>query len=45
MGRNIAIDALAGSVPVLGDLFDVAFKAHLRNARLLERWLEDRGRP
>lgn len=45
MGRNIAIDALAGSVPVLGDLFDVAFKAHLRNVRLIERWLEDRGRP
>jgi hypothetical protein len=34
---NIAIDALAGSVPVIGDLVDVAFRANLRNMRLL-RW-------
>ena len=33
---NVAIEALAGSVPVIGDLFDVAFKANLRNYRLLK---------
>lgn len=32
---NVVIDAILGSVPVLGDLFDFAFKANLRNANLL----------
>lgn len=36
---NLAIDALAGAVPIAGDLVDFAFKAHVRNRRLLERWL------
>jgi len=36
---NLGIDALAGSVPVLGDLFDFGFKAHVRNRVLLEKWL------
>jgi len=26
---------LVGSIPVLGDLFDVAFKSNLRNAKLV----------
>ncbi|MBI3171011.1 MAG: DUF4112 domain-containing protein [Hydrocarboniphaga effusa] len=46
MAGNVAIDALAGVVPVLGDIFDVAFKANLRNARLLEAHLDQlEGRP
>lgn len=36
---NVAIEALAGTVPVIGDLFDVAFKANLRNYRLLKSHL------
>ncbi len=36
MGWNVAIDTLVGEVPVLGDLFDVAWKANMRNLRLLE---------
>lgn len=32
---NIAIDWLAGTIPVLGDIFDVAFKSNLRNAKLV----------
>jgi len=32
---NVAIDGLVGSVPVLGDLFDVAFRANRRNVRIL----------
>jgi hypothetical protein len=39
MLANVAIDTVVGSVPVLGDLFDVAFKANLRNMRLLEQYL------
>jgi len=33
---NLAIDAALGAVPLAGDLFDVAFRAHTRNLRLLE---------
>ena len=34
---NVAIDSLVGAIPVLGDIFDVAFKSNMRNAALLER--------
>jgi hypothetical protein len=30
------LDIAIGSIPLLGDLFDVAFKANTRNLRLLE---------
>jgi hypothetical protein len=33
---NVGIEALAGSVPLIGDLFDVAFKANRRNYQLLK---------
>lgn len=36
---NVVLDAAGGAVPVLGDLFDLAFRAHVRNRVLLERWL------
>ena len=32
---NQLTDILIGAVPLLGDLLDVAFKANIRNARLL----------
>lgn len=35
MVGNVAIDALVGAVPVLGDLADFALKANQRNLRLL----------
>jgi hypothetical protein len=38
---NVAIDALLGVFPVVGDLFDVVFKANRKNLELLER---NRGR-
>ena len=31
------IDALVGLVPIVGDLFDIGWKANLRNLELLER--------
>jgi len=40
MVGNVAIDAVVGAVPVLGDLFDVAWKANTRNLALLDRALE-----
>ena len=40
---NVGADFLVGSVPFVGDLFDVAFKANRRNARLLEQHLKCRN--
>jgi Domain of unknown function (DUF4112) len=37
---NIAIDALVGAVPILGDLFDVTWKANTKNVNLLESHLQ-----
>ena len=34
---NVAIDVLTGIVPLVGDLFDFAWKANNRNMALLER--------
>lgn len=36
---NVAIEVAIGSVPVIGDLFDVAFKANLRNVAIVEEHL------
>ena len=36
---NIVVEVVGGSVPVLGDMFDMAFKANLRNLALLEDFL------
>ena len=35
---NVAIEAVAGSVPLLGDLFDATFKANLRNIALIDAY-------
>lgn len=35
MVANVGVDVLVGAIPVLGDVFDVAFKANERNLRLL----------
>jgi len=36
---NVALDAVVGAVPLVGDIFDFAWKANLRNVALLERHL------
>jgi hypothetical protein len=36
MAGNVLVDVAVGAVPIIGDLFDVAFKANTRNLRLLE---------
>jgi hypothetical protein len=33
---NLGIDTAVGAIPVLGDLFDVAFRANTRNVALIE---------
>ena len=40
---NVAVQGVVGAVPVAGDAFDVLFRANMRNARLLRRWLERQG--
>ena len=37
---NVAVQGVVGAVPVAGDAFDVLFRANMRNARLLRRWLD-----
>ena len=39
MIANVGIETLFGAVPALGDLFDAAFKANIRNLRLVERYI------
>lgn len=36
---NLLIDWVIGSIPVIGDIFDVGFKANERNIRLIEEEL------
>ncbi|MEB3339399.1 DUF4112 domain-containing protein [Okeania sp.] len=40
MASNIVFDSLVGIVPVIGDLFDVAWKANSKNMDLLESHLK-----
>ncbi len=44
IAANVALDAVLGAVPILGDVFDFAWKANLRNVKLLERHLMERAR-
>jgi hypothetical protein len=45
MLSNVLIDLAIGAVPVVGDLFDFAWKANTKNLRLLERHGNTRERP
>ena len=38
MLANVAIDVVVGAIPLLGDVFDVAWRANTRNVRLLDAW-------
>lgn len=46
MVGNVAIEAVVGTIPFFGDVFDAAWKANLKNVRLLEQHLAgpDRAR-
>ena len=43
MAMNVGIDWLVGSIPLLGDIFDVGFKANRRNIKLLRDTLAAGG--
>ncbi|HEY7408971.1 MAG TPA: DUF4112 domain-containing protein [Gemmatimonadaceae bacterium] len=40
MLANVVIDVVLGAIPILGDVFDVAWRANSRNVRLLDAWRE-----
>ena len=40
MGVNVGIDTVLGAVPLVGDLFDFAWKANQKNVRLVVDHLE-----
>jgi hypothetical protein len=37
---NVGLEAVIGLVPVVGDLFDSAYKSNIRNLALLEQHLQ-----
>lgn len=43
MLANVLIDTVLGSVPVIGDLFDVGWQANIKNVELLERAMSSRA--
>jgi hypothetical protein len=40
---NVALDTGLGSIPVLGDVFDVLFKSNVKNMDLLTDFLRQKG--
>ncbi|MFW5654132.1 MAG: DUF4112 domain-containing protein [Roseicyclus sp.] len=45
MGLNTAADFVVGGVPLVGDIFDIAFKSNRRNIALLKREMARREIP
>ena len=43
MMLNVAIETGIGAVPLLGDMFDILFRANLRNMALLKQHIARRG--
>ncbi len=39
---NVVLEVAGGSVPILGDLFDVTLKANLRNLKIIEQYINGR---
>ena len=42
MLANVGLEVVGGSVPILGDLFDMALKANLRNLAIIEAHVAQR---
>lgn len=43
MGLNVALNAMIGAIPVLGDIFSIWFRSNVKNAQLLERYAAVEG--
>lgn len=44
MAGNVILDLVIGSIPLLGDIFDVGFKSNTRNVALLDAHLARQDR-
>lgn len=44
MGINIILDATVGSIPLVGDIFDVTWRANRRNVQLLQDYQASPGK-
>tara|TARA_R110000787_G_scaffold23969_12_gene68350 strand:+ start:3610 stop:3774 length:165 start_codon:yes stop_codon:yes gene_type:complete len=40
MAANVGVDYVVGAILLLGDVFDVGFKANLRNMAILRKAME-----
>lgn len=38
---NVLVDAIIGAIPFVGDVFDFAFKANMRNMRLMQQHYQE----
>jgi len=38
---NVLLDVIVGSIPILGDLFDLQYRANWRNLKLFEEFYEE----
>jgi Domain of unknown function (DUF4112) len=46
MAGNVVLDSIAGTIPFVGDLFDLGFKSNRRNINMLKAYYsEDKKRP
>src|SRR4029078_8771625 len=43
MVGNTLVDTVVGAIPLVGDAFDVAFRANMKKLRLLQRHLDKQG--
>ena len=43
MAGNVAIDTAIGTIPFAGDIFDVAYRANMKNIALLKKHVEKHG--
>jgi hypothetical protein len=42
---NILVDVLAGSLPIVGDIFDAAYKSNRRNLELIREYEDPESKP
>jgi hypothetical protein len=42
---NVGVDSLVGLLPVLGDIFDFAYKSNIRNLQIYREALKGERRP
>ena len=40
MGINVVFDSILGAIPIVGDIFDIAFKANRKNVQLLSNYYQ-----